>query len=196
MKITKTNSDADREGYREITKEIKRKARKCMETWIEEKCQEAEKATRIVNTGKLFQTAREICYGNSIEHYEELYNNGNSVDRTVLEELSACNEHAKKLDIMECEVEAAIKSLKKGKAPGEDNIAAEMIQVGGGCSLEMQHGLCNQITRKNAQRTGTGLYYYQRFPDNSSRTIRRRTISRGQFVADNSSRTTHRKIKY
>ena len=54
------------------------------------------------------------------------------MDRTVLEELPACNEHEKMLDIMENEVEAAIRSLEKGKAPGEDNIAAEMIQAGGG----------------------------------------------------------------
>jgi len=40
------------------------------------------------------------------------YNNGNSVDRTVLEELPVCNEHEKMLDIMESEVEAAIKSLR------------------------------------------------------------------------------------
>ena len=38
MKKTKTNGDEDRERYSEITKEIKRKARKCKETWIEEKC--------------------------------------------------------------------------------------------------------------------------------------------------------------
>ena len=75
----------------------------------------------------------------------------------ILEELPACNEHEKMLDIMESEVKAAIRGLKKGKAPGEDNIAAEMIQAGGRCSLEMMHGLCNQISRKNAQRTGTGL---------------------------------------
>ena len=41
MRKTKTNSDEGRERYREITKDIKRKARKCKETWIEEKCQEA-----------------------------------------------------------------------------------------------------------------------------------------------------------
>jgi len=56
-----------------------------------------------------------------------------------------CNEHEKMLHMMESEVEAAIKGLKKGKEPGEDNIAAEMIQARGGCSLEMLHGLCNQI---------------------------------------------------
>ena len=123
MRKTKTNSDEDRERYREITKEIKRKARKCKETWIEEKCQEAEKAKGIVNTGKLFQTAEEICGTISTkiamvktkegrildnkevikqrwnQHYEELYNNWNPVDRTVLEELPVCNEHEKKHDL-------------------------------------------------------------------------------------------------
>ena len=61
MRETKTKSDEGRERYRDITKEIKRKARKCKDTWIEEKCQEAEKATRIANTGKLLQTAEKIC---------------------------------------------------------------------------------------------------------------------------------------
>ena len=36
------------------------------------------------------------------------------------------------------------------------------------------------------------IYRLQGYPDNSSRAIRRRTIRRGQFVADNSSRTIRR----
>ena len=59
------------------------------------------------------------------------------MDRPVLEELPVCIEHEKMLDVMESEVVAAIKSLRKGKAPG----AEEMIQAGGRCSLEMLHGL-------------------------------------------------------
>jgi len=35
------------------------------------------------------------------------------VNRTVLEELPACNEHEKILDIMESEVEAATRSLER-----------------------------------------------------------------------------------
>ena len=53
------------------------------------------------------------------------YNNGTPVNRAVVEELPACNEHEKMLDVMESEVETAIKSLRKG----EDNIA---VQAGGG----------------------------------------------------------------
>src|ERR1043165_7461975 len=47
-------------------------------------------------------------------------------------------------DILRGEVEAAIRSLKKKKAPGEDNIMAEMIQAGATCSVEMLHTLCDR----------------------------------------------------
>jgi len=101
--------------------------------------QEAEKATGIVNTGKLFQTAEEICGTISTkiatvknkestildnkeeikqrwkQHYEVLYNNRNPVARAVLEELPVCNEHERMLYVMESEVEEAFKSLKKEK---------------------------------------------------------------------------------
>ena len=49
------------------------------------------------------------------------------------------------LDILEEEITAAVKNLKRKKAPGEDNITAEMIQAGGSCSIEMLHRLCNKI---------------------------------------------------
>ena len=105
------------------------------------------------------------------QHYEKLYNEGNPVDDTVLDELPAFNGHEQMLDIMGKEVEVAIKNLKRRKAPGEDNITAEMIQApeednitaetiqapgednitakmiqaGENCSVEMLHRLCNQI---------------------------------------------------
>ena len=155
--------------YKELTKEIKKKAKRCKEEWIEERCQETENTAGGINTGKLFQTAREICgttnarmatvkgkdgkqLNSKVEikqrwkqHYEELYNDGNPVDRTVLEELPVINSHEQMPDIMEEEVETAIKNLKRKKAPGEDNITAEMIQAGGSCSVEMMHRLCNKI---------------------------------------------------
>lgn len=48
-------------------------------------------------------------------------------------------------DFLEEEVATAIKNLKKGKSPGEDNITAEMIQAGEEGSVKMMHTLCNQI---------------------------------------------------
>ena len=47
------------------------------------------------------------------QHYEEMYNNGNPVDRTVLEELPIGNKHEQMMDILESEVESAIKNLKR-----------------------------------------------------------------------------------
>src|SRR3984885_8868260 len=55
------------------------------------------------------------------------------------------NEHESLGNILREEVEAAIKIQKKRKAPGEDNIMAEMIQAGGDCSVEMLHTLCDKV---------------------------------------------------
>ena len=49
----------------------------------------------------------------------------------MLEELPENNRQERMLDILEEEIAAAIKNLKRKKAPGEDNITAEMIQAGG-----------------------------------------------------------------
>jgi len=91
-----------------------------------------------MNIGKLFQTAEEMCGTINIkittvknkegrildnteeikqrwrQHYEELYNNGNRVDRGVLKELPVCNEHEKMLDVMESEVEVVTQPYCSG----------------------------------------------------------------------------------
>ena len=61
MRGTRTQNEANMGRYRAITKEIKKKSKQCKEEWIEERCKEVESTTGMVNTGKLFQTAREIC---------------------------------------------------------------------------------------------------------------------------------------
>src|SRR5688572_19342771 len=121
MRGTRTQSEANMGRYRAITKEMKKKSKQCKEEWIEERCKEVESTTGMANTGKLFQTAREIC-GTGIvrlatvknkegkildskeeikqrwkQHYEELYNSGNPVDRTVLEEIPVNNKQERML---------------------------------------------------------------------------------------------------
>jgi len=139
LRKTKSHNEDDKRRYRKITTEIKRKAKKCKEMWIEEKCQELENNARAADTGKLFQMAKEICGSNitklaSIknkegrtlddreeikqrwkQHYEEMYNNGNPVDRTVLEELPIGNKQEQMMNILESEVESAIRNLKSKK---------------------------------------------------------------------------------
>ncbi len=80
------------------------------------------------------------------EHLNDLYNIQNPVDETVLTELRA--RHVRdQIDDFVKEVEAAIKSLKNSKAPGKDNITAEMIKAGGESSVDILHMLCNKICR-------------------------------------------------
>ena len=46
---------------------------------------------------------------------------------------------------MEQGIRASIKGLKERKAPGADNITAEMLQGGGEHTVKMMHQLCNKI---------------------------------------------------
>ena len=47
--------------------------------------------------------------------------------------------------ILREEVEAAVKSLKKGKSPGIDNIPGELVQAGGDAVTSVLHKICNKI---------------------------------------------------
>ena len=162
----------NRKTYNKTTEEIKKKAKRCKEKWLEEKWSEVENSAGVQNTGKLFQVVGQICgtvsprmstvkdnARKSLEskeeikqrwkqYYEELYNERNPVDSAVLAELPASSSQEQMDDILRDEVEAAVRSLKTRKAPGEDNIVAEMIQAGESCSVEMLHMLCNKIDQE------------------------------------------------
>src|SRR6218665_3678861 len=56
-----------------------------------------------------------------------------------------CNRQEHMEDILRVEVGAAVRSLKKRKSPGEDNITAEIIQAGKESSVEMMYTLCKRI---------------------------------------------------
>ena len=43
------------------------------------------------------------------------------------------------------EINEAIKSLKKGKSPGVDNIPGELIQAGGEHMSEALYNICNKV---------------------------------------------------
>ena len=47
--------------------------------------------------------------------------------------------------ILREEVPAAVKSLKKGKSPGIDNIPGELVQAGGDAVISALHKICNKI---------------------------------------------------
>ena len=47
--------------------------------------------------------------------------------------------------ILREEVEAVVKSLKKGKSAGADNIPSELVQAGGEAMTDMLPIICNMI---------------------------------------------------
>ena len=47
--------------------------------------------------------------------------------------------------ILREEVEAAVKSLKKGKSAGVDNIPSELVQAGGEAMIDVLLIICNKI---------------------------------------------------
>ena len=50
-----------------------------------------------------------------------------------------------KYPILREEVEAAVKSLKKGRSPGIDNIPTELVQAGGEAMISTLLTICNKI---------------------------------------------------
>ena len=86
----------------------------------------------------------------------------------MLQEMPPCNrqEH---IYILREEVEAAVRSLKKRKSPGEDNITAEMMQAGEESSVEMMYTLCKRIYQEKSGMAALlrhincrNYYYYNR----------------------------------
>lgn len=170
LKHKKTLGDEEtRKKYNRITKEIKKKSKQCKEDWISKKCEEVEKYKKQNDTRKLFQTVKEICgqfeaktsiitdkRGKVIEgkeqvknrwkeYFEELYRLDECKETDILKELKATNKEEGLENFTEEEVRMAIKALKSRKAPGVDNITAEILQAGEEHTTKIFHNLCNKI---------------------------------------------------
>ena len=78
-----------------------------------------------------------------MEYCSELYNHKANGDPSVLN----CTQTDTEDDhpILCREVEAAVRSLKKGKSDGVDNIPAELVQAGGEDVITTLTIICNKI---------------------------------------------------
>lgn len=77
------------------------------------------------------------------EYFSKLYNHQDKEDSEILVGTSLGKEDD--FPILREEVEAAIRSLKNGKAPGIDNIPTELIKDGGSITIDMLMKICNKI---------------------------------------------------
>lgn len=153
--------------YRDMNNKIKTCMRKAKEKWIQTQCSEIEENLSKNNSKKAYQLVKDLtterlgktttiqdksgkCLTEDREIHErwteyckELYNHETRGDPAVLK----CPEESieNNCPIMREEVEAAVRSLKKGKSPGVDNIPAELIQDGGEPTITMLTQICNKI---------------------------------------------------
>ena len=77
------------------------------------------------------------------EYCSEVYTHTTTGDPKLLDVLPPINNDS--YSILREEIEAAVKSLKKSKSTGVDNIPSELIQAGGEAMIDMLLIICNQI---------------------------------------------------
>jgi len=164
---SKKGTAEGRTQYRAVNNKIKRAMKKAKEDWIEQQCTEVEENLQKNNTKQAYQTIKDLtatkqgrvstiqddagkCLTEEqdiltrwTEYCSELYSHQTKGDPEVLKCPSPTNTDT--YPILREEVEAAVKSLKKGKAAGVDNIPAELIQVGGEAMIDALTIICNKI---------------------------------------------------
>ncbi|KAI0238708.1 GATA zinc finger domain-containing protein 1 [Lamellibrachia satsuma] len=153
--------------YREVNKKIKQDMRRAKDNWIAEQCCEMEDSLSKNNSKKAYQIVKDLtsvkkgrtttiqdksgkCLTEEqqilnrwTEYCSELYSHNTNGDPVVLN----CPQTTEEDDypILREEVEAAVKSLKKGKSAGIDNIPAELVQTGGEALITTLTTICNKI---------------------------------------------------
>ena len=93
-------------------------------------------------TGKCLTEEHEVLT-RFTEYCSDLYNHESNGDTTILN--GPYNANDDKSPILREEVEVAVKYLKGGKSPGNDNIPAELIKNGGEAMISALTIICNKI---------------------------------------------------
>ena len=159
----------DAEGateYREINHEIKKTMKKAKGNSIDEQCQNIEDNLKKNNSKKAYQLVKDLTStkkertstiqnkdGKGLtedqdilerwtEYCLELYYTAIG-DSKVLQVPTATNND--NYPILPKEVEAAVKTLKKGKSAGVDNIPGKLAQAGGEAMISALLTICNKV---------------------------------------------------
>ena len=166
LKNKKGDTDG-RERYKRVNTEIRNIMKKAKEKCIKKQCVSIENDLKNNNTKRAYQTVKELTNtkqrrvsviqdntGKRLteEHdvltrftvyCSDLYNHESNGDTTILNGPYDTNDD--KFPILREEVEVAVKYLKGGKSPGNDNIPAELIKNGGEAMISALTIICNKI---------------------------------------------------
>jgi hypothetical protein len=172
LSANKNQNATSRNQYNRLTRQIKLTAKRDKNNWIAEQCEEAEIFAERNETRELYRKIKELSGKTELkmssikgkdghviqgeeatstrwkEYFQELYNVQNTVDETVLDELPTLTETEQFPTFIREEIKASVESLKKRKAPGNDNISAELLQAGGEYVVDALLTLFNKIHEK------------------------------------------------
>ena len=151
--------------------------RKVKETWIEEQCQGIEENLQKNNSMKAYERVKELTSSKKgrtttiqdkagkclteeqdirkrwTEYCSELYTHTTTGNPKVLDVPPTSNNN--NYLILQEEIEAAVKSPKKGKSVGVDNIPLELVQAGGDAIKDICYSL--SAIRSGRQESGQHL---------------------------------------
>ena len=154
LKKSKYDSVEEADKYRQADKRVKMNMRKAKENWVAEQSKDIEKNLKMNNTKKAYQVVKDLTNNKQgwpstildkdgkcltetkdilnrwTEYTPELYSHSTTGD---IEKLNTnLSTDTDNFPIFREEMEIAVKSLKKGKSAGTDNIPGELVQAGAG----------------------------------------------------------------
>ena len=177
LKSKKSHSEEDLDKYRNANRKVRQEIIKAKEQWIDKECDIVEENLKRNNSKTAFGiinniTKRFTCRTTAVEdntgkilteptavkdrwteYCRELHNYKITTDQDLLKELKNTQPLPEDATydnslLME-EVIQAIEGLKKRKAPGFDNIPAELLQAGGNHVHRVLHKICNEAWKAN-----------------------------------------------
>lgn len=152
-----------------INKDIRKNMKKAKEQWITDQCSSIETGLSSGNSKTAFDTLKRLTKpqqakspiindkdGNLLteqaavverwtEYCEGLYNFKLNPDTSILVNGINTNREAGEAPILEEEIEEAIRALKRGKAPGVDNIQGELLKHAGPELTRILTAICQRI---------------------------------------------------
>ena len=166
--LKKKKGDTEgRERYKKVNTAIRNIMKKAKEKWIKKQRVTIENNLKNNNSKMACQTVKELtntkqrrvtviqdkegmCLTEEhevlmrfTEYCSDLYNQGSNGDTTILNGPYDTNDD--KFPILREEVGAAVKCLKGGKSPGDDNIPPELIKNGREAMISTLTIICNKI---------------------------------------------------
>ncbi|GFR71232.1 endonuclease-reverse transcriptase [Elysia marginata] len=132
LRKRKFGSNVAMENYQLANKAVRKKMKEAKEKWIDDQCVAIEQ-----DNEDIMQRWSEYC--------SDLYNYELQPDLSILSATRDQLETDDSPPIQKSEVEAAVKSLKLGKAPGVDNIPSKLLKAGGEEVNNIFTALCQRI---------------------------------------------------